>query len=290
MVEGGTKILSFQPESVDPQQGLTTQQVQKNRKKFGSNEIDLPPPEPWWKNLLEKFTENPIPILVGAAVIAIFTSLIQGQFPIDGLAILIAVVLATGVGFINEYKSGIEYENLKLSRLDIPVTVTRDGVESKVSVKEIVVGDVVHLQTGTKIPADSLLLHGESMFVDQSRFNGESTPALKDANDPKLYGGTDVVAGTGTMVVTQVGNDSEWGRIAKELASEEQETTPLEERLNKLTKWINKIGTIAAISIFVALASEFFVRVFLINEIILTEAGTPLIFGQNGFINQEDTD
>ena len=201
MVEGGTKILSFQPESVDPQQGLTTQQVQKNRKKFGSNEIDLPPPEPWWKNLLEKFTENPIPILVGAAVIAIFTSLIQGQFPIDGLAILIAVVLATGVGFINEYKSGIEYENLKLSRLDIPVTVTRDGVESKVSVKEIVVGDVVHLQTGTKIPADSLLLHGESMFVDQSRFNGESTPALKDANDPKLYGGTDVVAGTGTMVV-----------------------------------------------------------------------------------------
>jgi Ca2+-transporting ATPase len=205
--------------NIDPAHGLTSQQVQESRRKSGSNEIDLPPSEPWWKNLLEKFKDNPIPILVGAAVIAIFTSLIQGHFPVDGIAILIAVVLATGVGFINEYKSNIEYEQLKLSRIDIPITVTRDGAEAKIRVKDIVVGDIVHLQTGTKIPADGLLLHGESMFVDQSRFNGEAVPAHKDANDQKVYGGTDVVAGTGTMIVTKVGNDSEWGRIPRDWAA-----------------------------------------------------------------------
>ena len=222
--------------------GLSSQEVQENREKFGSNEIDLPKPEPWWKNLLEKFTENPIPILMVAALISIVLSIIQAHFPIEGIAILIAVAIATSVGFINEYKSGIEYEKLKLSHLDIPVTVTRDGVEQKIRVKEVVVGDIIHLQTGTKILGDSLLIHSESMYVDQSRFNGESIPAHKGEDDPKLYGGTDVVAGTGTAVVVKVGNESEWGRIAKQLTSEEQEKTPLEERLDKLTDIINTVG------------------------------------------------
>lgn len=266
---------------IDPQQGLTSQQVQNHRTRFGSNKIDLPHPEPWWKSLLEKFQENPIPILVGAAIIAMITALIQGRFPFDGIAILIAVILATGVGFINEYKSNIEYEQLKLSRIDIPVTVTRDGTEAKIKVKDIVVGDIVHLEPGTKIPADGLLLHSESMFVDQSRFNGEAAPALKDADDQQLYGGTDVVAGTGLMIVTKVGNESEWGRIARELATEEQETTPLEERLNKLTELINKVGTIAAIAIFVALAVEFVVSIFFFDQTILTEAGDTFAFGFN---------
>jgi len=265
---------------VDPEQGLTHQQVESQRRQFGSNEVDLPLPEPWWKNLLEKFVENPIPILIGAAVISIALSIIQGHFPTEGIAILIAVALATGVGFINEYKSGLEYEKLKLSRLDIPVTVTRNGKEDKIRVSEIVVGDVVQLQTGTKIPADSLLIHGESMSVDQSRFNGESVPTGKNDNDAILYGGTDVVAGTGTAVITLVGNDSEWGKIAKALASEEQEKTPLEERLDDLTDLISKVGMAAAIAIFTALTVELFVNVFVTQ--VTTETGfTPDMFGLN---------
>lgn len=251
--------------TIDPIQGLTDSQVTAQRQKFGSNEVDLPNPDPWWVSLLEKFKENPIPILIAAAVISITLSVVQGHAPVEGIAILIAVALATGVGFINEYKSGVEYERLKLSRLDIPVTVRRNGKEEKISVNDIVVGDIVNLQTGSKIPADSLLLHGEGMAVDQSRFNGESVPAQKNEDDVILYGGTDVVNGTGEAIITKVGNESEWGKIAKALASEEQERTPLEERLDELTDLINKVGTGAAIAIFAALTIELLVKVFVLG-------------------------
>jgi len=264
---------------IDPLSGLTDPQVTTQRQKFGSNEVDLPEPEAWWKMLLEKFTENPMPILIAAAVVSTVLSVMQNHFPLEGIAILVAIVLATGVGFINEYKSGMEYEKLKLSRLDIPMTVIRNGRETKIQVSEIVVGDIVDLQTGTKIPADGILLHSESMAVDQSRFNGESVPAGKDAEDIILYGGTDVVAGTGQQIITKVGNDSEWGKIAKALASEEQEKTPLEERLDELTALINKVGTGAAISIFAILIIELLVKVFVVGS----NMGdfTPAQFGAN---------
>ncbi len=251
--------------NIDPMQGLSDAQVEEQRRNFGSNEVDLPDPDPWWVNLLEKFKENPIPILIGAAIISIVLSLIQGHFPVEGVAILLAVGLATGIGFINEYQSTLEYEKLKLSRLDIPVTVRRNGKEMKILVSEIVVGDVVDLQTGSKVPADSVLLHSEGMAIDQSRFNGESVPAQKDDDDPILFGGTDVVNGTGEALITKVGNDSEWGKIAIAMASEEQERTPLEQRLDQLTDLINKVGTAAAIAIFAALTVELLVKVFVLN-------------------------
>ncbi len=312
--------------------GLDSKTVQEHREKFGSNAIDLPDPEPWWKTLFDKFTDNPIPILIAAADIAMSLPLLQSdlsvgggillgatllvtfgpymanqiidrvekdedrqedlkgmllngqvivltliaivlavtsgiaeatltefEFPLDGVAILVAVGLATGVGYINEYKSQIEYEKLKLNRLDIPVTVTRNGQEAKVSVQDVVVGDIIHLETGRKLPADCVLLHSESMYVDQSRMTGEAVPVYKNANDVELYGGTDVVAGTGAGIVVKVGNNSEWGKIARQLASEEQEKTPLEERLDNLTDFINLAGTIAAGLIFVALAIQFLI-------------------------------
>lgn len=266
--------------NIDSTQGLTDEQVKAHQKKFGSNEVDLPEPEAWWKTLLEKFTENPIPVLIAAATISIILSIVQGHFPIEGIAILIAVALATGVGFINEYKSSIAFEKLKLSRLDIPVTVLRNGKETKIQVAEIVVGDLIYLQTGSKIPADSILVNSESMAVDQSRFNGESVPSQKDEDDVVLYGGTDVANGTGLGIVTKVGNDSEWGKIAKALVTEEQEKTPLEERLDRLTALINKVGTGAAIAIFVTLTVELFAKVFILHT--GTDAGfTPDQFGLN---------
>lgn len=267
---------------VNPSVGLTSAQVMEHRQKYGSNVVDLPEPEPWWKNLLEKFTENPIPILVGAAILSIALAVFfKHEFPVEGVAILAAVALAVGVGFINEYKSGVEFEKLKMSRLDLQITVIRDGKAQIVSVKDIVVGDVIQLQTGNKIPADCFLLDGDSMTVDQSRMTGESAPKPKGVDDFLLYGGTDVVYGTGSALVTSVGNNSKWGEIARQLASEEQEKTPLEERLDGLTEIINKIGTWAAILIFVALAIELVVRAFLLKEVLTSPTGQQFVFGLN---------
>jgi Ca2+-transporting ATPase len=267
---------------VNPSAGLTSSQVEEHRGKYGSNVVDLPEPEPWWKNLLEKFTENPIPILIAAAVLSIALAVFfKHEFPVEGLAILAAVALAVGVGFVNEYKSGVEFEKLKMSRLELPVTVTRGGKELVASINDIVVGDVVQLQTGNKIPADCFLLDGDSMTVDQSRMTGESAPKSKGDDDFLLYGGTDVVYGTGSALVTNVGNNSKWGEIARQLASEEQDKTPLEERLDGLTEIINKVGTWAAILIFLALAIELVVRAFFLKEVLLSPTGQPFIFGLN---------
>lgn len=267
---------------VNPATGLSTAQVGEHRLKYGANVVDLPEPEPWWKNLLEKFSENPIPILILASVISIVLAIVfKHEFPVEGLAILMAVALAVGVGFINEYKSGVEFEKLKLSRLDLQVTVSRNGKEQVISISEIVVGDIIHLQAGNKIPADCFLLDGDSLMVDQSRMTGESLPKSKGADDFVLYGGTDVVYSTGTALVVSVGNNSKWGEIARQLASEEQEKTPLEERLDGLTEIINKIGTWAAISIFAALTIEVLVRAFVLNETLLGPNNQPFVFGLN---------
>src|SRR5262249_21017100 len=89
--------------NVNPLTGLSSSQVQEHRQKYGANVVELPAPEPWWKNLLEKFTENPIPILIVAAVISMILAIFfKHEFPVEGLAILAAVSLAVGVGFINE--------------------------------------------------------------------------------------------------------------------------------------------------------------------------------------------
>lgn len=244
----------------DPERGLTTEQVRRNREKYGSNELSPPEKDPLWKQYLDKFKDPTIIILSACAFLALLTGIYElaakGSWLgiLESVAILIAVAIATGVGFMLEYKADQAFELLQAETENVVVKVTRDGAFHTVLVNDVVAGDIVHLGTGDKIPGDGLVIESTILQVDQSLWNGEPIPASKDkTHDPVLVGGTDVVEGHAAMIVKAVGDNSERGKIAKKLGEAEQELTPLEQKLNALADIINIAGTGAAALIFASI-------------------------------------
>ncbi len=224
-------------------------------------------------------------IMFGSAIILFFTGLVTGHFLVEGMAVMVAVILATGVAFISEYRSDREFEILNAQKEAIQVKVIRDGEFRTIAMDDVVVGDVVSLEMGDEIPADGRLLKANELYIDQSLMTGESEPVRKqvrplddDASGPEqpgcLYRGTQVVDGIGVLCVTEVGDTSYLGQIARKLSAEEaeaedsgdeteekrikhkltisKEMTPLQVKLQNLAELISKVGYIAAVAIFVA--------------------------------------
>jgi len=244
----------------DPHRGLTTKQVRQNRKKYGSNEPSSPEKYPLWKQYIDKFKDPTIIILSACAFLMLLTGIYElaakGSWLgiMEGVAILIAVAILTGVGFILEHKADQGFELLRAETENVVVKVTRDGAFHTVLVNDVVAGDIVHLGTGDKIPGDGLVIEGTDLQVDQSLWNGEAFPATKDkTNDPVLIGGTDVVEGHATMIVVAVGDNYERCTTGQEYILEQNRLTPLEEKLNALADIINVAGTGAAALIFASI-------------------------------------
>ncbi len=213
--------------------------------------------------------------------------LATGSASVDGLAVMVAVILATGVAFLSEYKSDREFEILNARKESQHVKTFRGGAFRTVPLEEVVVGDAVVLEMGDEIPADGRLVRATDLYVDQSLMTGESEPARKQArpaddaaDGPEqagcLYRGTQVVDGLGQMIVTEVGDETALGQIARRLSAEDgadedeggpadehrrvqrkltvsKELTPLQLKLEKLAGLISNIGYVAAAAIFVAL-------------------------------------
>src|SRR5205807_952633 len=144
------------------------------------------------------------------------------------------VILATGVAFLSEYKSDREFEVLNAHKDSLRVKVIRDGGVRTVPLEEVCVGDAVVLEMGDEIPADGRLVKATDLYVDQSLMTGESEPVRKAARPPDdsaegpeqpgcLYRGTQVVDGVGQMLVTEVGDSTYLGQIARRLLAEEGE-------------------------------------------------------------------
>ena len=275
-----------------PQDGLSTEGRTKSRERFGVNRLTPLPREPLWKKFLAKFNEPIIKILLAAALLSMVVDLFkliygsgaQGHPFVEGLAVMVAVILATGVAFLSEYKSDREFEALNAHKDSLQVKVQRDGAVHTIPLEDTLVGDVVLLETGDEIPADGRLLRATELFVDQSLMTGESEPVRKmpsraddsaDVPDQPgcLYRGTQVVDGVGAMLVTEVGDATALGQIARRLSAEEEdeeaapdseekrikrkltiskELTPLQQKLTKLADLISKVGYAAAVLIFVA--------------------------------------
>ncbi|MFM7151302.1 MAG: calcium-translocating P-type ATPase, PMCA-type [Gemmataceae bacterium] len=250
--------------------------------------------------------------LFGLAIFLFIGGAASGHFLVEGLAVMVAVILATGVAFISEYKSDREFEVLNSRRDAINVKVIRDGVLQTILLEDVVVGETILLEMGDEIPADGRLVKATDLFVDQSLMTGESEPVRKsvraqdDALDgPEqpgcLYRGTQVVDGIGQMVVTDVGDSTYLGLIAKKLTEETMEEdeaeegdtqtrrvkekltiskalTPLQIKLQNLAELISKVGYIAAVAIFIALV----VRGWIAHTIFLPTNGAEAlaVFGE----------
>lgn len=235
--------------------GLSGPEVLASRERFGANVLTPPRRDPWWKLYLRKFDDPVIRILMVAAVIAIGVGLADGKY-FEGLGIVVAILLATGLAFWNEYSAAKEFDLLRKSEDEVPVQVIRDGVFTRVPRRDIVVGDIVVLGAGEEVPADGEVLSAVSLQVDESRLTGESHPVAKSpagASVPvgpadttyeahRVLRGTVVVDGHGTIRVTAVGDATEIGCTARAAAEEPHEETPLNAQLHRLSKVIGVCG------------------------------------------------
>ena len=247
--------------------GLSSAEVIASREKHGANIMTPPEREPWWKLYLEKFSDPIIRILIVAAIIAIGAGIVDGKY-FEGIGIIIAILLATTLAFINEYKANQEFDILNKVNDDILVKVIRDGIYSTVPRKDIVVNDIVILEVGEEIPCDGEVLEAVSFQIDESKLTGESVPVSKFDKDTlaqktqtkesaysadKLLSGTMVMDGHGIMEVTAVGDSTEIGKTARAAAEETGEETPLNKQLDKLSKLIGVAAFFIAGLIYIAL-------------------------------------
>ena len=253
---------------VDASKGLTEEQVLENQKKYGKNQFSPSEKVSIIKKILEALKEPMIFILLIAALITIGMNLykyfqgLHAEFT-ESVGILIAIGLSVGINIIMEGRSQKAFDTLNNINEDIKVKVLRGGDIQYIHKKDVVIGDIVKIDTGDKVPADGRLIDMLQLKVDESMLTGESAPVDKDSDiiikEPKtslserknmVFAGTFVTYGQGTIVVTSIGDKTEMGNIAEELKSTETKSTPLQEKLDKLAKSISLLGIIAAGLIF----------------------------------------
>jgi Ca2+-transporting ATPase len=231
--------------------GLTDAQVLESRKKYGSNVLTPPEKESLWVQFLEKFEDPIIRILlvalllsIGVACYQFFTGMEEGSVFLEPLGILIAVLLATCVGFAFELSANKKFEVLNQVNDDTLVKVIRNSRIGEIAKKEVVAGDIVILGTGEEIPADGRLLEALSLQVNESTLTGEpvigktTNPAdfEKDAtySSDAVLKGTTVVDGHGIMEVLTVGDATEYGKVYEGSQIDNKIETPLNKQLNRL--------------------------------------------------------
>jgi len=234
--------------SISGENGLASDTIVEMRHKYGANTMTPPVREPLWKQYLEKFNDPIIRILLLAVAISTVVALVQGSGLLDTAGIIIAILLATGIAFFNEYRSSREFDVLNAHRDDIAIKVIRDGHPVSVPSRDIVVGDLILLEAGDAIPADGWVKSAEELHTDESAFTGETEPVLKEPG-AKVLKGAFITAGKGRMVAGAVGDAAEMGVIAASLGIDHATETPLEQKLDSLAKMISKFGYAMAILI-----------------------------------------
>ena len=254
--------------------GLTTDEVVASLEKHGSNALTEIKSETFWQKLLGSFRDPIIQILIVALIVqAIFAVLHYAEwYEVAGIAG--AVLLATLIGTWSEYSNENAFQKLQAEASQILIKTYRNGQVVEVPIEDLVVGDEILLQTGDKIPADGFLLDGK-LDVDQAALNGESDEAEKlpapadekfDAADTfspySLFRSSVVTAGEAVMKLTKVGDGTFFGKLARELETEERDS-PLKTKLTELAKIISHIGYIGGTLIFLSVMAD---RIFIAHH------------------------
>ena len=263
--------------------GLTKEEVIKNREQYGSNALENIDKISFLKKLLESLGDPIIRILIIALGIKM-VFLIKDFDWYETVGIVIAIFIASFISTISEYGSEQAFQKLQMEASKIKCKVKRNKIVEEISIKDVVVNDIVVLETGDKIPADGYLIEGE-ITVDESSLTGETKEVRKLSSTTRLeknrlYRGSVVYSKSGLMLVTEVGNNTLYGKLAKEV-SEKSPDSPLKIRLRHLAKIISNVGYVGA---FLVSVSYLFSAIVLknnfdINLIKETVTNIPLMIG-----------
>ena len=255
--------------------GLNDQEVLASRQKYGENLLTPPAKEPMWKRFITKFEDPLIIILLVAGILSIAISFYEYYGLHEGtevffepVGIFIAILLATGMAFFFEEKANKAFSVLNQVNDEEPVEVIRNGNTTQITKREVVVGDIVRLNTGSEVPADGSLLQAISLNIDESSLTGEpichkSTHEAdfdKDATFPTNYvlRGTKVMEGHGLFRVEKIGDNTENGKVFVASQIDNSVKTPLTEQLERLGKLITWTSYTIAALILIARIIMFF--------------------------------
>ena len=223
--------------------GLTENEALKRQEKYGLNVIEEKKPTPAVILFLSQF----IDILIVLLLIAAAAAYLIGDV-IDAGVIVLAVILNTVIGFIQEYRSQKAVESLKGLVIKKAV-VKRDGEINEIASENLTLGDIVLLEEGNKVPADLILIESNNLNCDESNLTGESESVKKDAGD-EIYMDSNIITGNAVGVVKNIGMNTQIGEIAK-VVQEKDEDTPLKIKVGKLGKTLSVIAIIVCIAIFI---------------------------------------
>jgi Ca2+-transporting ATPase len=266
-------------------QGLSAAEVLVSREEHGQNVLTPPKRPSMWRLYLEKYEDPMVRILLVAAVVSLMLAFVKQDF-LETVGIIAAVVLATTVGFYFERDAARKFDVLTQLGEEQPVKVIRDGRVMEIPRRDVVVGDIVMVETGDEIPADGKLLEAIDLQVDESSLTGEAmtnkevrckmedgrcsdiSPQPSDIRGEEAYPkdmllrSSMVMSGSGLYVVTAVGDETEIGHVARQSTEITGVKTPLNIQLDRLAKLISKVG--------IGLSAAAFV-VFLVHDILTDE-------------------
>eukprot|EP01038_Epipyxis_sp_PR26KG_P004934 gene4934-6902_t len=229
--------------------------IEQRRNFFGKNAFPSPPSDSWMDMFLESFQDTTIIILVIAAAVSLVVGLYEDPVNgwIEGTAIVIAVLLVAIVTATNNYNKESQFRKLNAVKDDVSIGVVREGESFMINTKELVVGDVVILNAGDKVPADGVLIDGSDVSCNESALTGESDDKKKKLDDDVFFiSGSTLSTGYCHMLVTAVGEQSRWGKTRAKLAVETNDT-PLQEKLDVLAKQIGNLGMGTAAATFIVM-------------------------------------
>lgn len=248
--------------------GLTSDEVIKNRKKYGNNSLTKKNNDTFFKLLLETLSDPIIKILlIALGIKTIF--LIKDFDWYETVGIVIAIMVASLISSISEYGSMRAFNKLTEETSLIKVRTKRDNKVIEIPINDVVYNDIILLGEGDKVPADGIIVSG-TIAVDESMLDGEAKEKYKKAcidinkieDENKVYMSSVVYNGSALMLVTQVGDNTIYGKLAQEL-QEKEDPSPLKLRLTELAKNISRIGYVAS---FLVAFSFLFNKIFILNE------------------------
>ncbi|KAK6277610.1 hypothetical protein POUND7_017933 [Theobroma cacao] len=242
----------------------TSEHIINERKRiYGINKFTETPARGFWVFVWEALQDTTLMILAICAFVSLAVGITVEGWPkgaYDGLGIVLSILLVVFVTATSDYKQSLQFRDLDKEKKKIMVQVTRDGLRQKVSIFDLLPGDLVHLAIGDQVPADGLFISGFSVLINESCLTGECEPVNVNAANPFLLSGTKVQDGSCKMLITTVGMRTQWGKLMATLSEGGDDETPLQVKLNGVATIIGKIGLYFAIVTFAVLVQGLFSR------------------------------
>ncbi|AEE30879.1 autoinhibited Ca2+-ATPase 1 [Arabidopsis thaliana] len=256
-IHGGTEGLT-EKLSTSIASGISTSEdlLSVRKEIYGINQFTESPSRGFWLFVWEALQDTTLMILAACAFVSLIVGILMEGWPIgahDGLGIVASILLVVFVTATSDYRQSLQFKDLDAEKKKIVVQVTRDKLRQKISIYDLLPGDVVHLGIGDQIPADGLFISGFSVLINESSLTGESEPVSVSVEHPFLLSGTKVQDGSCKMLVTTVGMRTQWGKLMATLSEGGDDETPLQVKLNGVATIIGKIGLFFAVITFAVL-------------------------------------